>query len=186
VSVENEKVPIAINIEGYGPIVPLKDTADANSLVWLYDGDSGSALAVGFANNGSWSLPTFPGQSNSVRDYVLKASDLSGNTVSAHLVTGSAGNDTVTNSAPNEFFLGNGGNDTFVFSGNIGKDTVVDFNAGADVVQFSHDTFANFASVLANAAQVGSDVTITVDQSNSVTLHNTTLSQLINHNVHIV
>jgi hypothetical protein len=29
-------------------------------------------------------------------------------------------------------------------------------------------------------------VTITVDQSNSVTLHNTTLSQLTNHNIHIV
>ena len=56
--------------------------------------------------------------------------------------------------------IGNGGADTFVFGGNVGKAVVADFQADNDVLQLSHNAFANFADVLAHAAQVGTDVTI--------------------------
>ena len=190
VSVENSQTPIAVSVQSFTSIVPglgvLTGTSEANSIVSVYDGNTGAGLGATIASqSGAWSLPLI-GQSNSVHDFIVKAFDQTGNTGSVHVVYGTTGNDTIANSAPNEVLFGNAGNDTFVFSGNIGKDTIADFNANTDAVQLSQNTFANFAAVLAHATQVGSDVTIAIDPSNSITLHNTTLSQLTNHNIHIV
>ncbi len=102
------------------------------------------------------------------------------------VVSGAASNDTLISTAANEILFGNGGKNTFVFAGNFGKDTVADFHAASDVLQFSHAAFTNVADVLSHAAQVGADVTITVDPTHSVTLSNTFLSQLNAHNVHLV
>ncbi len=102
------------------------------------------------------------------------------------IVNGTNGNDTLTSSAANEVFFGNGGANTFVFSGITGNDTIADFHPTQDVVQLHQNAFATFADVLAHAAQVGSDVVITADASNSITLHNTAVSQLTNTNVHLV
>jgi hypothetical protein len=54
------------------------------------------------------------------------------------------------------------------------------------VLQFSHNTFNDFATVLAHAAQAGSDVVISVDPTDSVTLKNFQLSNLHQNNIHIV
>jgi serralysin len=104
----------------------------------------------------------------------------------AAIVSGTAGNDTLTSTAANEVLFGNGGNNTFVFAGNFGKDTVADFHAADDVLQFSRTAFTDFADVLAHAAQAGADVTLTVDAAHSVTVSNTMLSQLDPYNVHLV
>ena len=161
-------------------------TSEPNSTVSIYDGNTGAALGnITTSTTGSWSA-VFCGQSNSIHDFIVTASNAAGNTCSVHAIFGTTGNETITNTAPNEYLFGNGGNDTFVFSGNIGKDTIVDFSASTDVVQLSHNTFADFAAVLAHATQVGSDVAVSIDSSNSITLHNTTLSQLTNNNIHIV
>ncbi len=101
-------------------------------------------------------------------------------------IFGTTGNDVIGNTAANEVLFGNGGADTFVFGGNVGKATIADFQANSDVVQLSHNAFSNFADVLAHAAQVGTDVTIAIDASNSVTLHNTALTHLTSNNFHIV
>ena len=189
-SVENLQPPIAVSAESFTLSAKgaglLSGTSEANSAISIYDGNTGVALGNTTASaTGSWNF-VMGGQSNSVHDFIVEASDQTGNTGSVHAVFGTTGNDTITNSAPNEYLFGNGGNDTFVFSGNIGKDTIVDFSASTDVVQLSHNTFANFAAVLAHATQVGSDVAVTIDSSNSITLHNTTLSQLTSNNIHIV
>ena len=102
------------------------------------------------------------------------------------IVAGTAGNDTLSNTAANEIFYGNGGNNTFVFSGAIGKDTIADFQANNDTIQISHNVFASAADALAHAAQVGADVTITIDPADSITLHNTVLSHLTGNNFHLV
>ena len=188
--VENLQPPIAVNVQSFTlsakGVGLLTGTSEANSAVSVYDGNTGVALGNTTASTtGSWSF-VVGGLSKSVHDFVVKASDQTGNTGSVHVVYGTTGNDTITNSAPNEYLFGNGGNDTFVFSGNVGKDTIADFSASTDVVQLSHNTFADFAAVLAHATQVGSDVAVTIDSSNSITLHNTNLSQLTNNNIHIV
>jgi Ca2+-binding RTX toxin-like protein len=71
------------------------------------------------------------------------------------------------------------GKDTFVFGAGFGHDTISDFTAAAsakDVIEFHDRLFADFAAV--QAAQVGSDVVITVDDFNSVTLLDVTLASL--------
>ncbi|MCA0012085.1 putative Ig domain-containing protein [Mesorhizobium sp. B292B1B] len=73
------------------------------------------------------------------------------------------------------------GGDTFVFGPNFGNQEINDFVAGPgteDVVEFENDVFADFASVLAAAAQVGTDTVITHDASNVLTLKNVALANL--------
>jgi len=71
--------------------------------------------------------------------------------------------------------IGGGASDIFMFRPGFGLDTITDFSAGAasqDVMEFTNDVFADFASVLTSASQVGSDTLIMVDASNTVTLKN--------------
>ena len=109
-----------------------------------------------------------------------------GSPTSAKIVSGTSGNDTLTSTAANQVFYGNGGNNTFVFSGTIGKDSIGDFQTAHDVVQLSHNVFASFADVLAHATQVGPDVTVAIDATNSITLQNTVLNHLTSNNFHLV
>jgi hypothetical protein len=53
---------------------------------------------------------------------------------------------------------------------NFGKDTITDFH--------DHTTFSSFAAVLAHAAQVGNDVTITASAADVLTLKNVKLTGL--------
>ena len=75
------------------------------------------------------------------------------------------------------------------FGTSFGKDVITDFQASGvnqDVLQFSPNTFSSFAAVLAHAAQVGSDVVITADAADTVTLQNVHLSSLQKNDIHIV
>ena len=91
---------------------------------------------------------------------------------SANAIEGGAGNDVLTGAA---------GNDTFVFHDGFGLDIVTDFAAGAaigDVLQFDASLFADFATVMSHAEQVGANTVITLDAANTITLNNVTLSNL--------
>jgi len=73
------------------------------------------------------------------------------------------------------------GNDTFVFGRGFGHDTIVDFVGGlglSDVIRLDRDIFKSFTSVLAASAQVGTDVVITKDADNTITLKNVMLINL--------
>ncbi|WP_263013271.1 calcium-binding protein [Mesorhizobium sp. AR02] len=73
------------------------------------------------------------------------------------------------------------GGDTFVFGPNFGAQEINDFVAGPgteDIIEFENDVFADFASVLAAASQVGTDTVITHDASNVLTLKNVALANL--------
>jgi Ca2+-binding RTX toxin-like protein len=94
---------------------------------------------------------------------------------------GSTGSDTLTSTAGNDLFVGKGSHDTFVFAPNFGNDVINDFSAGSrghDVIQFSMSVFDSFASVLAHATQVGQDVVIAADATDSLTLKNVKLAAL--------
>ena len=60
------------------------------------------------------------------------------------------------------------------------------FKVGTDSLEFSLSTFATAAAALSHAQQVGSDVVISADPLNVVTLHNTLLSNLHTTDIHIV
>jgi hypothetical protein len=55
---------------------------------------------------------------------------------------------------------------------------LITINAPNDVIEFSHNEFANLQALQAAAHQVGSNVVITADANDAVTLHDVTLSQL--------
>ncbi|MGO8600312.1 calcium-binding protein [Rhizobium ruizarguesonis] len=95
-------------------------------------------------------------------------------------IWGTYGSDTIVGGAGNDTLRGVGGNDAFVFKPGFGNDTVTDFSAGAgigDVLDISNDIFADFASVLAAATQVGADTVITHDAA-SIILKNVALTSL--------
>ena len=94
------------------------------------------------------------------------------------------GHDRITGSVANDIISGGSGNDTFVFSGQFGHDTIADFQRGskaapiADVVEFTDGAFASFADLLAAAVQSETDTLITLSNASSVRLINTSLSSL--------
>jgi hypothetical protein len=80
-----------------------------------------------------------------------------------------------------------GNSETFVFSSGFGHDTVSGYVAsgsGADTIDVSHTMFADWSHLLAASSQSGSDVIITADSSDSITLKNTTLASLQSSQFH--
>ncbi|MEH7846038.1 beta strand repeat-containing protein [Rhizobium laguerreae] len=105
-------------------------------------------------------------------------------------VGGTTGNDTITGTtdadsiyagAGDDTLIGLDGDDTFVFRSAFGDDTINDFVAGeqsVDIIDVGTDIFADFASVLAAASQVGADTVISHDANTSITLKNVALTSL--------
>ncbi|WP_165448600.1 calcium-binding protein [Rhizobium leguminosarum] len=105
-------------------------------------------------------------------------------------VGGTSGNDTITGTTDadnihagmgDDTLIGLAGDDAFVFRPGFGHDTINDFVAGAqsvDIIDIGNDLFADFASVLAAASQVGVDTVITHDANTSITLKNVALTSL--------
>ena len=76
----------------------------------------------------------------------------------ANVLTGGAGDD---------FLFGGLNNEVFAFGSGFGHDTILDFTPGGDDIRFLTTVFASFDQVMANAAQVGTDVVITKDINNT-------------------
>ncbi len=97
-------------------------------------------------------------------------------------LTGTDTNDILNSSAGDDLLTGNAGDDTFVFAASeTGSDTITDFAAGSgsdDIVQFETTVFADFASVLAAAADDGTNTVITIDANTSIELQNVLVADL--------
>lgn len=93
-------------------------------------------------------------------------------------LSGAAGSDTLVGGAGDDTLAGGQDNDVFVFNVGFGHDVIADFATGTDVIRFDTAVFNSFAAVMAGSAQVGSDVVITYDSGNTVTLNNVTVSAL--------
>lgn len=99
----------------------------------------------------------------------------------ADALRGGAGNDTLSGGAGDDTLSGGAGRDTFMFAPGFGNDRITDFAAAGkvqDVIQFDRSVFADFADVMAHAAQAGSAVVITDDAGNSLTLDKVKLAAL--------
>jgi Ca2+-binding RTX toxin-like protein len=83
-------------------------------------------------------------------------------------------------------YKGGAGNDTFVFRASLGQDTITDFTAGHDVLEFRDGIFANAAAALAAATVSGNDTLIAIDATNSVLLQNVALANLHASDFHVV
>lgn len=88
-------------------------------------------------------------------------------------LNGGAGNDTLDGGTGNDRLTGAGGADLFRFSGDFGKDRIVDFDAGAavgDRIQLQSGQFADFDAVLEAGRDVGANFVLRLDADNSITL----------------
>src|SRR5262249_1712045 len=94
------------------------------------------------------------------------------------VLSGHAGNDTLTAGTGNDVLYGNGGNDTFAFGARVGQDTVMDFNPGQDTLKFSASVFADYATAMTSASQMGADTVFSIAPDESVTLRNVAKSSL--------
>jgi hypothetical protein len=76
-----------------------------------------------------------------------------------------------------------GGKDLFKFSGNFGNEAINSFIAGTgsthDTIQFAANDFGSFAAVQKDMTQVGADVVIRLDGTDSITLDNIKLASLV-------
>lgn len=96
-------------------------------------------------------------------------------------LSGGSGDDILDGGAGNNTLTGGSGHDTFVFKAGFGTDTVTDFTtsgSNSDVLQFSHDLFADYASAMSHATQSGADVVFHVDDHTSVVLQQTQMASL--------
>jgi Ca2+-binding RTX toxin-like protein len=97
------------------------------------------------------------------------------------VLSGFEGSDLLAGQAGDDTLVGGDGDDTFAFGSGFGEDVVIDFTAGAssdDVIEFRDGLFSDYASVIAASQQIGSDVKITLDVSNSILLTNVAIANL--------
>jgi hypothetical protein len=73
--------------------------------------------------------------------------------------------------------------DLFEFGGHFGAETIDGFTAGAgsthDTLEFAASDFASYAVLTRAMSEVGSDVTIRLDATDSITLNHVSLSSLV-------
>ncbi len=89
---------------------------------------------------------------------------------------GEEGDDILFGGAGDDLLSGGAGVDTFIFTNNFGNDTITDFDN--DIIDLGGVSAITSLGDLANnhASQVGNDVVIYIDASNSITIENTEIA----------
>jgi Ca2+-binding RTX toxin-like protein len=111
----------------------------------------------------------------------LEGSDHTGiGNASDNTIYGSSTNDTITGAGGNDTLFGGAGSDTFVFTKGDGNDVIADFSApvGGDLISLHGYAVTTYGALAPLMAQVGSDVVITFDANNHLTLDGVQLAQL--------
>uniref|UniRef100_UPI00262E3E15 VCBS domain-containing protein n=1 Tax=uncultured Sulfitobacter sp. TaxID=191468 RepID=UPI00262E3E15 len=120
------------------------------------------SLLTGFAGGASGS--------HSIGDTFISIENLAGSDMNDRLLGDNDAN-VLTGRGGDDFLSGRGGADTFVFGNGFGQDSVVDFENGLDMLDFStNSSVAAFADLVVTAQ--GSDAVVTDANGNSVTLLN--------------
>jgi Ca2+-binding RTX toxin-like protein len=152
ITAARDGVNLKLTVVSTGDTITLDEQYYADTDYWGFE-------KIEFADGSSWN-----------RDTIM---DIGSSSSRAAPITIAVANDDV--------FDGTTSDDTFVFSGNFGHDTITGFAAGADThdaIDVSNDIFADFAAVMAAATEVGSDTLIVHDINNSILLKNVALSSL--------
>ena len=104
---------------------------------------------------------------------------------SDNIVYGTAGNNVIDGGGADDSLLGGDGADTFVFTmTSNGRDIVVDYVPTVDFLRFSSQHYADANDVLNHSEQVGSNVVVTHDSFNVITLQNVMLNELSQNSSH--
>ena len=87
--------------------------------------------------------------------------------------------DRITGGDGNDVLTGGAGIDTFIYHAGFGLDTVNAFTATGvkhDALQFDTNVFADWAHLLGATRQSGTDLIITLDPTDKITLKNVALA----------
>ena len=186
-----------VTYEAATGLAQLTGTTTPGLAVSIYD----ITTLIGSATANSAGVWTFsaPITTNGMQRYSVTSIDAAGNigTAGGQTVFGRAQNTKLVGGVGNDLLIGAAGDtltgaagsDTFAFHAGFGKETITDFTAtgtGADILQFTKDTFADWAHLLAATKQVGSDLTITLDSSDVITLNNVALASFTSASAHFV
>jgi Ca2+-binding RTX toxin-like protein len=163
---------------GNAVFTPTGDSVGPASFTYtVSDGHSGTSTATA---NLTITLHQITGTS--------AANTLSGNATKKSQIDGQAGNDTITAGGVGDTLIGGAGNDTitggagidtFVFHSGFGADIINSFTASGtshDIIQIDKTLFADWAHLLGATTQVGTDLKITYDASDTITLKNVALA----------
>jgi beta-glucanase (GH16 family) len=178
-------IPTVSNVLANGGSAVISGQTVAGATVQVVD--NGKVIGSATANaSGVWSLKASVAGTG-VHSFTETATDAAGNadgspgvtlySTKTQTLTGGAGADVLIGRS-GDTLAGGAGADHFVFNASFGKEAVNDFTPGADQVRIAHGVVPDFAHLLAEAKQVGTDVVITVDRNDALTLHHLTLSAL--------
>ncbi|MCV3768550.1 M10 family metallopeptidase [Rhizobium sp. TRM95796] len=92
------------------------------------------------------------------------------------IVNGGTGTDRIDGGADADTLTGGTDADTFVFEDNDGLDRITDFQNGFDKLELDGFSYGSTSQVVALAKQVGSNVVLTIDTDQTVTLANIKLA----------
>ena len=197
VEVSNGGSPVVVGQFGQWAPIAAEQTASGYQVVWKQTG-ADQYLAWNTDSSGncvSGALNPTSGTSAALQSMETTfQQDLNGDGYTGLVLNGSPGGQTLTAGSspttliggPNDILNGGAAVDNFVFKTDFGSNTVNNFTPGTDTLQFSQSMFANAATVLGDAQQVGSDVVIAHDALDVVTLHNVQLANLHTSDFHIV
>ncbi|MEO8722342.1 MAG: calcium-binding protein [Sphingobium sp.] len=104
-------------------------------------------------------------------------------------IYGSLGDDALTGGGGDDYLSGGDGIDNFAYHAGFGKDTIADFAATGtqhDVLQFDSNIFSDWAHLLGATTQQGSDLLITLDAADTITLKNVALANFTSANASFV
>ena len=91
---------------------------------------------------------------------------------------GGSGNDVLSGGAGNDSLTGGDSADTFKFTAGFGQDTIKDFTSGDVIALAGIIGWDDFFDVQSHATQVGSNVVITVSDTDSITLNGRLVASL--------
>ena len=147
-------------------------------------------------NHGGTSTATV-NLTTTLHDVVVAAGvTASGNTMPG-IIDGRAGNDILhAGSAgdtlmggPGDTLYGGAGIDTFAFHSGFGQDAIYSFTATGtkhDILQVDSTMFADWAHLMGATKQVGTDLLITLDPTDTITLKSVTLASFTSADAHFV
>ncbi len=160
---------------------------EASGRIVLSSSPDPSAAADGHV---AWASPSFDfgdddgihGLGSLSADFASKlgGSKLGGNDV----IEGGRGDDILDGGRGNDTLTGGRGDDTFIFRAGFGHDVITDFSwshNNHDVIYFGHGMFADFGDFAAHMMQVNTNVVISVDANNDITLQHVDKINLSNH-----
>jgi Ca2+-binding RTX toxin-like protein len=142
----------------------------------ISDGHGGTSTATASLTttlhqiNGTAGIDTLTGGAKSAQIDGLGGNDIIKAGTAGDKLIGGAGSDTLT---------GGAGNDTFIYHTGFGLDTINSFTATGslhDILQVDKTIFADWAHLLGATAQVGTDLIITLDPTDKITLKNVALA----------